>query len=250
MTVALGSADELRGAGLPDPIVGDSGNGGHLIYLLDCANDPTTTELFQRVLKGVAARCGTEDVAVDLTVFNPARISKLYGTWARKGDNLPERPHRRSRLLEVPSRPEPIAALDPFVTIAGWAPEQPSPNGRTRAAWTGGFDLEAFIAAHLEVRRGPLAWAGRGTKWELEVCPFNSDHTGGCAVITRGTDGAIGFKCHHNSCVDKGWRDVRALFDEASPEPAPGGHRTAAAEQLDAGAAPDADDWPKPEASK
>ena len=32
----------------------------------------------------------------------PARITKLYGTMTRKGDHTPERPHRRSRILEIP----------------------------------------------------------------------------------------------------------------------------------------------------
>ncbi len=102
MTVACGAWDDLRGAGLGDPVVGDSGNGAHLLYPLNLPNDQQATERVKRVLAGVAARCGTDDIAVDLTVFNAARIVKLYGTMACKGDNLPERPHRRSRLLEVP----------------------------------------------------------------------------------------------------------------------------------------------------
>jgi len=35
-------------------------------------------------------------------VFNPARIWKLYGTVSRKGDSIPERPHRLARILEAP----------------------------------------------------------------------------------------------------------------------------------------------------
>jgi hypothetical protein len=102
MTVACGAWDDLRGAGLGDPVVADSGNGAHLLYPLDRPNDQRTTELVKNVLAGVAARCGTDDITVDLTVYNAARIVKLYGTLACKGDSIPERPHRRSRLLEVP----------------------------------------------------------------------------------------------------------------------------------------------------
>jgi hypothetical protein len=102
ITVACGAWDDLRGAGLGDLVVADSGNGAHLLYPLDLPNDRQATEFVKRVLAGVAARCGTEDIAVDLTVFNAARIVKLYGTMACKGDSLPARPHRRSRLLEVP----------------------------------------------------------------------------------------------------------------------------------------------------
>ena len=35
-------------------------------------------------------------------VANPSRILKLPGTWARKGDSVPDRPHRMARVLELP----------------------------------------------------------------------------------------------------------------------------------------------------
>jgi putative DNA primase/helicase len=40
--------------------------------------------------------------SVDTTVANPSRICKLYGSWARKGENKPDRPHRRSGIISVP----------------------------------------------------------------------------------------------------------------------------------------------------
>jgi hypothetical protein len=83
-------------------VVGDSGNGAHLLYRADLPNDSRATNLVKGILAGVAARCATDDIAVDQTVFNAARITKLYGTLVCKGDNLPDRPHRRSRLLEIP----------------------------------------------------------------------------------------------------------------------------------------------------
>jgi hypothetical protein len=104
ISAACAAWDDLRGAGFPDPVVGDSGNGAHLLNLLDLPNDSRATELLRNVLAGVAARCGTEDINVDQTVFNAGRIVKLYGTLTCKGDNVPDRPHRRSRLLEIPAR--------------------------------------------------------------------------------------------------------------------------------------------------
>jgi hypothetical protein len=101
ISAACGAWDDLR-SWLGDPVVADSGNGCHLLYRLALPNDQAVTELVKRVLAGVAARCGTEDTAVDQTVYNPARIVKLWGTMACKGDSTPDRPHRRSRLLEIP----------------------------------------------------------------------------------------------------------------------------------------------------
>ena len=102
ISIACGVWDELRSAGFPDPVVADSGNGAHLLYRVDLPNTPESTELVKRLLRGVQERCGTDGIAVDGTVFNAARITKLYGTFVMKGDNLPDRPHRRSRLLEIP----------------------------------------------------------------------------------------------------------------------------------------------------
>jgi hypothetical protein len=220
ITAASAAAfDDLRGAGMGDPVVADSGNGAHLLYPLELPNDRQTTDLVKKVLAGIAAQCGTDDVAVDLTVFNAARIVKLYGTMACKGDNLPERPQPPQPPTGGPTAPGgPVMdPRDPLEKIASWAPEQQAPTGEPQPARSGGFNLEVFINAHLRVRRGPLPWGGRGLKWELEVCPFNAEHTGGCAVITT-ADGVIGFRCQHNSCSNYGWRDVRALFEKARQE--------------------------------
>jgi hypothetical protein len=109
ISTACGAWDDLRGAGFPDPVVADSGNGAHLLYRLDLPNDAKANEVIKGILAGVAARCAPDDIAVDQTVFNAARICKLYGSMACKGDNLPDRPHRRSRLLEIPDH---IAVLE------------------------------------------------------------------------------------------------------------------------------------------
>ena len=101
---------------------------------------------------------------------------------------------------------------NPVREVVSWASEPP--QGQVAAQVNGSnFNLESFITRHLVVRRGPLPWDSRGRKWELDVCPFNAEHTGGCAVVTLSHDGVIGFKCHHNGCVNRHWRDVRELFD-------------------------------------
>jgi hypothetical protein len=102
-------------------------------------------------------------------------------------------------------------ARNPAQEVASWAPKSHRPG--CAASKNGAvFNLESFIARHLSVKRGPLPWDSRGRKWELERCPFNSEHTGGCAVVIEGSNGIIGFKCQHDSCLEKHWRDVRELF--------------------------------------
>jgi hypothetical protein len=92
--------DHLRAQSWPEPFLADSGNGYHLLYNIDLpVEDGGQVE---RILRALAARFDTDKVKIDQTVFNPARICKLPGTIARKGDNTKLRPHRRAKLLEGP----------------------------------------------------------------------------------------------------------------------------------------------------
>jgi len=76
-----------------------SGNGAHLCMRLpDLPNTPESAELVRRAILAVKQRFENPKVEVDTKVGNPARIWRLYGTTARKGDHTPMRPHRRSRL--------------------------------------------------------------------------------------------------------------------------------------------------------
>jgi len=99
-TVTDGVRQDLDGRGWPAPMVIDSGNGYHLWYRVELPRDDGGT--VQGILTGLARKHDTAAATVDTAVFNPSRIAKLPGTWARKGDSLPDRPHRMARILEVP----------------------------------------------------------------------------------------------------------------------------------------------------
>ena len=94
--------EHLRELGWPEPVVGDSGNGYHLLYRIELPNDPQSLELVKGILEALAFKFSDKAVEVDVTTCNAARIWKLYGTTARKGDDAGDRPHRRSGLLKVP----------------------------------------------------------------------------------------------------------------------------------------------------
>lgn len=85
------------------PIVADSGNGAHLLYPIDLPNDERGLRLVAGALAELDRRYSDDVVKVDVTCANAARIWKAYGTVARKGDSIPGRPHRVSRILEVPT---------------------------------------------------------------------------------------------------------------------------------------------------
>lgn len=87
----------LKKRGLSQPIPTRSGNGAHLLLRLpDLPNNESNVNVIKRALEAINAKWGNPHVDIDLKVYNPARICKLYGTWARKGDNTKERPHRPS----------------------------------------------------------------------------------------------------------------------------------------------------------
>ena len=93
----------------PQPVCALSGNGAHAMVPMDEPNDADTTALVQRALQALAERFSSPVVKVDSSVFNAARIWKLPGTLAAKGDALPDRPHRRAAIESAPSELENIS---------------------------------------------------------------------------------------------------------------------------------------------
>ena len=69
----------LTDMGWPAPIVGDSGNGYHLLYRIS----GVTSETVSNLLDVLAFIFDTRETKVDQAVYNPSRIWKLYGTAAR-----------------------------------------------------------------------------------------------------------------------------------------------------------------------
>lgn len=87
-----------RTLGLPPPIMGMSGNGAHLLVRLpDLPVSKENIEFVKKHLEALAKQFNTGKVSIDTTVFNPARIWKLYGTTAKKGDPVPAGPGRDAR---------------------------------------------------------------------------------------------------------------------------------------------------------
>ena len=85
-------------------IVAMSGNGYHLLYRLDppLPNNPESTKRVEQFLKDLNEKYSDDAVKVDVSVSNAARIIRLYGTWSRKGFDVPSigRGHRRSYICE------------------------------------------------------------------------------------------------------------------------------------------------------
>ena len=84
----------------PDPILMMSGNGVHLYYgLSDLPNRDQSTAVIKGVLQALGKKFDNDEFAIDKSVFNASRITKVPGTVARKGVATEERPYRMARLL-------------------------------------------------------------------------------------------------------------------------------------------------------
>lgn len=99
----------LRALHWPEPVRADSGDGAHLLYRLNLPNNADTTRLVERGLAALDLRFSSLAVTIDASVANAARLWKLYGTLAAKGEHTAARPQRLARLLEVPRHLEPVA---------------------------------------------------------------------------------------------------------------------------------------------
>ena len=207
--VAKAVFTHLRKLGFRDPIVADSGNGYHLLYRIRA--ELGSRDDVSAFLKVLDTWFSTDEVLIDTAVFNPARITKLYGTIARKGANTPERPHRMSRILHVPEEigTTPMALVR---EVAANAEKRISPSGSSARGTGEAFDMDAFLSNH-QIEVAKKTAIPSGTKYLLKECPFNCEHKAPDAAVFVGRDGRLGFHCFHNSCSEYGWHEFRAKVD-------------------------------------
>ena len=209
---ALAKAREIRDGlsslGWADPIMTDSGNGAQLMYRIDLPADDG--ELVRRVI-GEIAKASSEQVAIDTSVHNPARIWRLPGTMNCKGDSIPERPHRMARILDEPQDIVPVSReqMQDIVSYQSEDTQTDGPDDEWKHTMPA-FDLDSWIAQYCPELGSPQPWKG-GRKWIFPVCPFNEAHTNKSAVLIQEPSGAVAFKCHHNGCSGNDWRALREL---------------------------------------
>jgi hypothetical protein len=202
-------ASWLSEQGWPEPVKAGSGNGAHLLYRIDLPNDQHSTAMIKAVLEVLALKFNDAIVMIDTGVFNAARITKLYGTMAGKGDSTDDRPHRRSAILSCPD-PIRVVQVEQLQALAVLRPVEPPRvhNG----AYQNGIDARAFLQRYgIQVSR-EKPWQNGATVFELEKCPFNPEHQRSSSIIQFAT-GAIAFRCFHNSCQPHRWQDLREKLE-------------------------------------
>lgn len=224
-----------------------SGNGFHLLYRLpDLPNNEETHQLIVSALAAIEGKFHNDQVDIDLTTVNPARIWKLYGTTGRKGDSTKDRPHRKSYVY--PGQPEkeedvPVTAIESLRTLAAVPAKAPAPADAGQAApaslppaklpaaagspkgaarpFKGGelgpVDVDRYLQHH--GIQYTVKTKGAQTLYVLEKCLFNPDHGPGEASIISAPTGKspLLYQCFHASCKDKRWKDARQIISGDKP---------------------------------
>lgn len=206
----------LTSLGWPDPVEACSGNGWHLLYRVDLPNDAESLSLVDCAVKMISSIFTTQQVILDTSVSNAARIWKVYGTLSAKGSSTPDRPHRYSYLASVP---EVVSSVDPAL-LETMANALKNAKAEEFKDYTGEYiaDMQKWLTDRgLTVVSGPRPlFANEGQKWELAYCPFNKAHT---KPIVGLINNRPIYRCLHNSCSAFRWKEFREKVDPNYKDP-------------------------------
>lgn len=188
----------LQLEGFPTPVVGDSGNGWHLMYPVDIKADEKGRDLITDCLKALDFLFSSAEVKVDTSVGNPARIWKTYGTVARKGDDTSTRPWRKSKGLKFPLRAGKTTKKLLEKLAKRLPPEVQGASAGSSASQRS--QLTTWIHKHFKDRlKGPISWPGKGVRW-IGDCPWDQSHNANAFYIVHLNGGGIAAGCQHESC--------------------------------------------------
>lgn len=231
VALAADVEDLLRGRGWPTPLLVNSGNGMYLLYRIDLPNDHESLATIKNIYKAVNHLLGPVEVSglhaeIDTTVGNAARILRVGNTMNRKGDAIPERPHR---VCEYHLTDEPIqeVSADLLKSLAAEAPKPESnangshsPRGGHHHAPRGSGSLGRLQVENY-LRDNSIEFT---TKTDQNraiyrvMCPFGDHGSNNETAVIQGSDGLLCFECKHNSCQGKVWRDYRDAVGTPRPE--------------------------------
>ena len=166
--------------------------------------------------------------------------------WARcpgpgrgKGAGTKERPWRRASLLYLAKKRFKVsqAKLEAVAALVNEAAQAAKPKtvhevAKAKAVTKptegcvaqdsgphGRLDVAKYLE-HYEVKYTEVHGQDRKgrRRWALKECPFHADHGGRDSVILQEPEGKIGYKCWHDRCLGKGWKDVRQKIGPPLPE--------------------------------
>jgi hypothetical protein len=246
---ALAVSEAVRGCLVElgaQPLVADSGNGYHLLVPVVPAFDEDIEQAARdarNLLRWLDVRFSTDEARVDVSMFNPSRICKLYGTMALKGTPTDEHPHRWSS-IDLSDIPGDVDLFERArLLVSDLAPPRtgfPLMRRSSPSQWEG-WRAKAVAALPIEEVYGAwLTGSSSGTGW-LQ-CRDPASETGdqnpsagvadGTGPAERGsfhsfrtghTESVFDFLIRAGHATD--FRSAAAIVAELSGVPAPDGAR-------------------------
>ena len=204
----------LLSQGFNRPIKVFSGSGIHLYLRCALACTEGNDNLIRDFLLALGMLFDDANCKIDSVVFNRSRISRLPGTWNRKGSkSSKDRPQRICRFLNIPDEIK-VNEKEFFQKVANLLPkeETPSKENNFRPINYKEFNLQEFFDKYnIQVLKETRI--DRGTRYILKECPFDPAH-GQDSMVFQYDSGPLAFFCFHNGCTSNGWREFRAHFDK------------------------------------
>ena len=198
-------ANFLEDEGWGLPLIGLSGNGCHLMYRtkMDISVKPKMKGFYA----ALALRFTTDEVDFDVTVKNPARIARTYGTVNNKSGTL-----STCVSTEFLTEAETIIATMDKITPTEVKKTWVKVEGESES---GGDYIKNWDIAGAFGSRGLLVREGDESGKHIVTCPWEAEHTtkgSGEVAIWEGEWPQ--FNCLHSHCADRDVSDVLALFGD------------------------------------
>ena len=198
---------EAMGVSEDSSVLVSSGNGAHLYLRVDLPNDDESKNMVRDILRFLNDTVIPDPdyhCVVDQSVFNAGRISKLVGTFARKGVEIEGRVHCKAEVLYKPD----VVTVTPVHVLRDIAGRTAAPSEQT------GNKVSTLVQTN-----DPYSWLtdnriplkddvarpkdeGHALLWEI-VCPFHPESHNGAYVRWYKENHSIVFGCHGNRCLGR-----------------------------------------------
>ena len=168
VTLARNLVNRLEADGWGRGIVCTSGNGADILYRI---NLPTEAkEIIKETLAYLSKTYSTAEAKIDTNLINANIDTKVYGTVARKGENMPTRPHRRSAILDIPGEYKLVTDL----LI------RPQPKVKNQRSFNGDTPSLAQVEEWLSVLPNPV---GEYNEWIKILMAVHSAYPGQDGIV-------------------------------------------------------------------
>ncbi|MGN9135196.1 hypothetical protein ACTNDG_07140 [Clostridium sp. HCP1S3_B4] len=204
-----------------EPIIAMSGNGVHILFRVDMKNNEESKNIVKAFLKTLAKKYNDNLINVDITVFNAARITKLYGTISVKGKDSEEYPYRRSHIIHNPNNIE----ITETSKIQHYIEDNKTSSNIEKTKKKVEDEKIKYEHKLLELIK-ELDRVGieishinklenKSYQIVLSKCPFNEHDEDKGTCIYYNDDGTVYFSCLHDKCKQKNnnWEKLKDMYD-------------------------------------